>query len=172
MQREYQYRPRWATIIFGSLFFGACAIVLALKASGNHRGLILDGLVELSPAGATIFYWVLAASSVCFVVLSGLLVFIRLFQPQRIAFTDTCLIVPRSRFSRNERSIPFRDIRALIPSAVLRQRNLKIVYEGGSFNLASGLLPHNDDFDALHDFLAEAVNMARPVGDRSMDSSN
>ena len=148
------------------------AIVL-LKASGNHRGLILNGLVELSPAGATIFYWVLAASSVCFVVLCGLQAFIRLFQRQRIAFTDTCLIVPRSRFfSTTERSIPFSDIRELVPSTVYRQRFLKIVYEGGSFNLASALSPRNDDFDAIQYFFADAINGARPTGDRIWHPSN
>ena len=41
MERQYDYRPKWMVILLCGLFFGACALVLAGKANGNDRGLII-----------------------------------------------------------------------------------------------------------------------------------
>src|SRR5262245_11917941 len=106
MERQYNYRPKWAIIIFCALFFGACALVLGAKANGNERGLIINGIFELSAEGATVFYWVLAALSVGFVVISGFLAIVRLMVHQRIALSATCITIPRSRWSAEEVTVP------------------------------------------------------------------
>jgi hypothetical protein len=53
------------------MFFGLCAAVLGHKASTNTRGLILNGIIEFSPSGASIFYWILTVSSLLFVLVAG-----------------------------------------------------------------------------------------------------
>ena len=53
------------------LFFGACAAVIGQKASTNTKGLILNGIIEFSPSGASTFYWVLTALSILFVLVAG-----------------------------------------------------------------------------------------------------
>jgi hypothetical protein len=161
MERQYDYRPRWTTIIFGALFFGACAIVLAIEASSNQRGMILNSMIVFTPTGATIFYWVLTATSVGFVIISGFLLFWRATRRQRIAVTDICLIIPRSRFSTDELSVPFGDIVEVSVFAVARQRSLTIVHKGGRFTLAASLLPKNQDFDQIYRLLTLAVEACR-----------
>ena len=67
MQCQYDYRPKWTMIVFCALCFGACAVILGAKASGNDRGLSVSGIIELSTDVATVFYWVLTVLSVGFV---------------------------------------------------------------------------------------------------------
>ncbi len=55
----FRYRPSPKVMVLSGLFFGACAAVLGHKASTNTRGLMLNGIIELSPSGASTFYWVL-----------------------------------------------------------------------------------------------------------------
>lgn len=164
MNRQFRYGPKWTVIVFCALFFGACAIVLGAKAKGNERGLILNGVIEFSPTGATIFYWVLAALSAGFVVVAGFLAVMRLALRQRIAFTETCLMVPRSKWSSEEVTVPFRDVLELTRAEASGQRFLTIVHPGGKFTLIGWMLPKKQDFDELWQGLSEGVNACRPHG--------
>jgi hypothetical protein len=85
--KEYDYRPPWKGIVFCALFFGAGALVLAAKANGNDRGLIINGIIELSPGAATVFYWALAGLGVAFVAGAGVLAIDRLTLHRRIALS-------------------------------------------------------------------------------------
>jgi len=58
-----------------ALFFGACAAVLGYKASTNTKGLILNGIIEFSPAGASTFFCVLTVFSLLFVLVAGWTIF-------------------------------------------------------------------------------------------------
>src|SRR5258708_35502731 len=149
MERQFDYRPKWTVIILCALFFGACALVLGAKANGNDRGLIINGIIALSPGGATIFFWVLTALSIAFVVIAGFLAIVRVTFHQRIAFTDKCLMIPRSRWSRQQVTVPFGDVLELSQSEVSGQRFLKIVYQGGKFTLTASMLPKKEDFDEI-----------------------
>ena len=51
--REFPYRPKWGMIIFGVVFFGACSVALGMKAADNDRGVVINGLIEFGPQGAT-----------------------------------------------------------------------------------------------------------------------
>src|ERR1044072_8583305 len=105
MEREYEYQPKWTVILACATFFGLCAAVLGNKARTNNRGLIISGMIELSVDGATTFYWVLCFFGVCFVLIACLLAVHRLTHRQRIVFTPTSLIVPKSRWSAEEKII-------------------------------------------------------------------
>src|SRR5258708_29914814 len=106
MERQFDYRPKWTVIILCALFFGACALVLGAKANANDRGLIINGIIELSAGGATVFYWVLAALSIGFVVIAGFFAIVLLTIHQRITLTNTSITIPRSRWSSEEVSFP------------------------------------------------------------------
>ncbi len=58
------------TMFLGGLFFAVCAAALGHRASTNTKGLSLNGIIEFSPAGASIFYGFLAVLSLVFVVLA------------------------------------------------------------------------------------------------------
>jgi hypothetical protein len=162
MERQYDYKPKWTVIVLCGVFFGACALVLGVKANGNERGLIINGIIELSPDGATTLYWVLTALSIGFVIVAGLLAVIRLTLHQRIVLAEACLTVPRSRWSGEEVTVPFADIVELSASEVSGQRFLKIVYKGGKFTLTASMLPRKGDFDEIYAAVTQGVKASRP----------
>ena len=162
MERQYDYRPKWTIIVLCALFFGACALVLGAKAHENDRGLIINGIIELEPGGATIFYWVLAALSIGFVVAAGFLAIVRLTLHQRIGLTETCITIPRSRWSSEEVAVPFGEIVDLSTSQVSGQRFLNIVYNGGKFTLTASMLPRKEDFDEICAAVSRGLKADRP----------
>jgi hypothetical protein len=162
MKRQYEYRPKWTVIFLCALFFGACALVLGAKANGNDRGLIIMGMIELSPGGATVFYWVLAALSFGFVVVAGFLAIVRLTLHQRIALTETCITIPRSRWSSQEVAVPFGEIVEVSRSEISGQRFLTIVYNGGKFTLTASMLPKKADFDEIYAAVSQEIKASRP----------
>ncbi len=162
MDRQYDYRPKWTMIVLCALFFGACALILGAKADGNDRGLIINGIIELSARSATVFYWVLAALSIGFVVAAGFLAFIRLTVHQRITLGETSITIPRSRWSGEETVVTFGDIIDLSSSEVSGQRFLTIVDNGGKFTLTASMLPKKDDFDEICAAVSHGVKLAQP----------
>jgi hypothetical protein len=161
MDRHYDYRPKWTTIILCGGFFGACAFILGREAQKNNRGLIINGIIDLSPRGATIFYWVLAALSVGFVVVAGFLIIVRLTLHRRIGLTRTSISIPRSRWSNEERVVPFAEILRLSQSEAYGQRFLNIEFIGGKFALTSSLLPSKADFKEICAAVNEGVQASQ-----------
>src|SRR5437763_1577389 len=106
MTREYDYRPKWMIIVLCAMFFRAGALVLGTKANGNDRGLVINGIIELSADSATVFYWVLTALSLGFVAAAGFLAVVRLAIHQRIVFNEASITIPRSRWSSEEIRMP------------------------------------------------------------------
>jgi hypothetical protein len=157
MQKQYDYRPKWTIIILTALFFGTCAFVLGASANSNDRGVIINGIIELSADSATVFYWVLAGLSIGFVVVAGLLAMMRLTVHQRIALSETSITIPRSRWSSEEVEVPFGDIIELSASEVSGHRFLKIVYNGGKFTLAASMLSRKEDFNDICAALSQGV---------------
>ncbi len=168
-EREYEYKARWSTIVVAAILFGAAAIVLAAKAESNDRGLVINGIVELSTDGATLFYTVLSAVSIVFVILAGILACLRIAAPQRVALTRESVVVPRSSWSRRETSVGFRDITGLSVSEVYGQRFLKVLHAHGKVTLAASMLPRREDFDDICGEIAARVEAAR---DPALQSSS
>jgi hypothetical protein len=161
VQRQYDYRPKWITIILCGIFFGACAFVLGATARSNVRGLSFNGMIELSASGATVFYWVLTLLSIGFVVLAGCLAMVRLTLHQRITLTDTSITIPRSRWSKEEIVLSFGEINELSRSEVSGQRFLGITYNGGKLSVAAAMLPTNDDFEQICAAVSHGVKASR-----------
>lgn len=157
MDRHFDYRPRWTIILLCVLFFGAGAAFMGAKAAGNDRGLILNGILELSPAGATIFYWVISALCLAFVALAAVMAVVRLMIPQRITLSEKSITVPRSRWSSEEVVIPYATISECNLSEVSGQRFVKIVHPGGTVTLTASMLPRNEDFDEICSALRQAA---------------
>lgn len=161
IERQYEYKPKLSTIVLGALFFGLCAAVLGAKANANNRGVTINGLIELDADGATTFYWVLAALSAGFVAASGALLVMRIGNPQRVALTRDSLLVPRSRWSKEEQGIDYRDIDGFSTSEVNGQRFLTIHHSTGKVNLAASMLPAKEDLDEIRKELMARIEMAR-----------
>jgi hypothetical protein len=163
-EREYTYKPRWTVILACAAFFGLAAGILGIKAWSNDRGLLINGIIELSADAATVFYWILCALGVGFVAVAVLLACHRLLYRQRIAFTATSLIVPKSRWSSEESIIEYNAVVGLAMEKVSGQQFLRIMHTKGKHTITASLLPSQADFEEVCALLAERVRIARPVG--------
>jgi hypothetical protein len=144
-------------ILLCIIAFGLASVFFGARAQSNDRGLIINGVIELSADGATVFYWVLFCLSVGFVLMTAALIFHRLTYRQRIAFTQSSIIVPKSRWSKEEHTIKYSEIKSITASKVNSQRFLNVIFAGGKFTIASSMLPSKTDFDEAYELLAKKV---------------
>ena len=158
--REFAYRPRWSVIVGGALFFSACFFVLRSQAASNNRGLVINGLIELSPANATRFYVSLCWLSFGFVAISIFLLMVRLTNAQKLRLTNDGLHAPKRAWSRQPMFIAYTDVLSMETVRVSRQTFLKIVHSRGKLNVAGSMLESQDAFDQFGDALAQRVNAA------------
>lgn len=158
IEKEYPYKPSWLMISICGLGFSLAGLVLGYKAYTNDRGLIINGLIEFSEGNASIFYWVLAGLSVGFVGICLALIFHRLKYNQRIAFGDTGLLVPLSRFSSQEKTIDYKDIIRLEITNVSGQKFLNIYHSGEKYIVNYNMLPSKSAFEELTEILNRKIN--------------
>ncbi|WP_395752908.1 hypothetical protein [Prosthecobacter sp.] len=71
-QQAFPCRPPYIALILALLLFGVGAAFMGHEAMYNTRGLIINGIIHLGPAGATNFYWLIALASGAFVVIAVL----------------------------------------------------------------------------------------------------
>jgi len=152
------YRPRWTPLIFGAVFFSFCAAILAWQAATNERGLILNGIITLSPHGASAFYWVLAGLSSLFVMLEVVLAFARIRGSAFLELTADTLVIPRGFAGRKFRRIPYAEIVAISEFSVTGTKSLGIRTVTGQYWVAAGVLPSNEDYEALKRFLISTAS--------------
>jgi hypothetical protein len=164
--REYDYKPKWTLIVLGTILSGLCAVILGSKAANNDRGLIIYHVIELGPDGATVFFWILTACSLGFVVMAAFLVYHRVTFQQRLVFGPAALTVPASRWSREEKEIAYRDIQALSSATISGQRFLYITHSGGKHTITASMLPSKAAFEEVCQLLAERVRESLPAGQR------
>ncbi len=154
---RYAYRPNPLWMALGAAFFAVCAVFLGLEAANNDRGLILNGVIELSTRGATIFYWTLAGASAAFVAAGLAGAVAGLVSPQHVTLTATDLSAPRSAFSRRPTVVALADVHGLEIQQVQQQRFLTIRHRGGKLAINRSFLPDAAAFDALCEALAARV---------------
>ena len=99
---RYPYKPKITVILLSMLFFVGCTLVLANVARTNDRGLILDKVIEFSPEGATIFYWVLTVASALFVLIAIMVIYTGLTTDKEIILTENDITAPRSGLSKKK----------------------------------------------------------------------
>ncbi len=158
--REYQYKPPWTTILLCVLFFGACAIGGAFAARSN-RGLLIEGIIPLSPQGAAIFWWIMTALSLGFVLFAIRMAVHRVIHTQRIVLTPTEIVVPESRWSFSELPIPYSAITAVWETKNRQQRFLKIAHREGVSTIIATFLPKPTDFDDMRCLLVRRVEASK-----------
>lgn len=162
IERQYEYKPKWTVIILVAVFFGLCALVTGAQASRNDRGLVINGLIALGRDGATLFYWILTAASVGFVIAAAFLAGHRVAYRQHLVFRPNALIAPTSRWSRNEKEIAYRDVLGLSLTNVSGQRFLYISHRGGRYTITASMLPSETAFDEVCELLTAMVNECQP----------
>lgn len=154
---RFEYRPKPLTMALAALFFAACGAFMAHEAANNDRGLILNGVIELSARGATIFFVCLVVLSAAFVAGGVAGVIAGFVRPSYVTLTASELSAPRSPFSRRPTIIPLADVQGLELQQVQGQRFLNVRHRGGKLSINRAFLPDATAFDALCEALAARV---------------
>ena len=158
IENEYDYRPKWTVILLGVLFSAMACLFFVDKARTNARGLLINGIIELSPSQASVFFWILAGTSAAFVAACAFLIAFWSNTRQRIALSATSLIIPLSRWSAREISVDYGSITALKTTQVGRQKFLKVSHPNGSFTIAASMLPYPENIDEILRILSDRRN--------------
>lgn len=158
---QYSYKPKPWRVLLGAAFFAAIAVFMSNEALTNDRGLILNGLIELSVRGASIFYWTVAAVGSVFVAAAIPLFIAGLVSRSVITVTVTELAAPRTALSRHVIVIRLSDIKQVAVQTVQKQRFLKVHHCGGNLSIAQSMLPSATAFDELHAVLLDRSRAAR-----------
>ena len=143
-------------------FFGLCSALSVYPALANDRGLVIDWLVRLSPEGARLFYWVLAALAFLFVVAAALLAYMQITTALRIAVDETGILLPTGQWtSHRESHVAFSDIEALKRLEWKGQVFLYIYANGLRYTVAKDMLPRRGDFEEILSILEMHAHAAR-----------
>jgi hypothetical protein len=149
----YTYRPDAAKMLLGLAFFGLGAVFMAFQALTDHKAILIDGLIYLAPGQATTFRWVVAG--LC-AILSGaalLALGMALFSDHRILVGDEVIDMPKSMFSPQMATIPYRTIRSTRLTTVrvrgCEYRFLKLATARGTVTVNEAKLPDAEAFEAV-----------------------
>lgn len=165
-EREYDYNPRWTVIVLSGGFFAGCAVILAFKAANNQRGLTWGGIIELGPAGATAFYWVITACCCGFVVLAMFLAAQRLLLRKTLRLGTTGVTIP-NLWSSAETEIAYQDIQSLSTNTINGQELLYVTHRSGRATIAASMFVSKRAYRDFSEALAASVEQARrPPSDR------
>jgi hypothetical protein len=164
-----ELRRPYAQLTLAVVFFAACAAALAHEASTNDRGVVINGLVHLERGGADVFYAVLAALSVGFVVLGLVALWgtsrLRQF---RIVIGSKAVRVPPSPLWRpphREIEIPLADVRAIETNPPNAPTWVTIVTAARRYPIQARVLPPDWPPRAVADAIAARLRAkARPEG--------
>ena len=155
---RHPYKPKLIVFVLSIAFFAICAVVLSYVALTNDKGLILNRSLRLSESGADIFYWCLTGASIIF-VLFGTLALIKGSKAEReVLATQEFISAPKNGLSNKIITINYSDITDLRVQTVQKQRFLSIFHSGGKLSITQNMLPNEDAFEELMEFVASKVD--------------
>ena len=164
--QSFPYRTnRPFLMVIGALFFAGCAYFMYLKSQSNARGLILNHIVELSAADASLFYLALALASVTFVLMSVALLLLSLFARRFVEITPAHLSVPRGLFSLSNAIIPWESITGLRDIAMSGHHWLDVFHAGGKVRIAESMLGA-DEFATVQQLVRGTLDRIHRPGAR------
>src|SRR5262249_41749175 len=134
--------------------------------ASNDRGVIINRVIELERAGATILYWFLAAVSASFVLLAAFFLYHRLTYRQRLAFGSDALAAPVALLSRRERQSIYEEVWDWATATIEAGRVLYITHPGGRYTIEASMLRSDAEFEEVCELLAAKVQGARSAARR------
>jgi hypothetical protein len=130
---------------------------MGYKAAHNSVGLTINGIITLGPPGATVFYWVIAATAGCFVLLALMLAARRLADPRILEVGTDSLLLPFGWFRTRTSRIPYSEIQSVSEVVISGQRYFYVTAGGLRYTINASLFPDDDSYFAVRDFLSSHV---------------
>lgn len=155
----FRCRPSGKMIAVSTLFFALCAGAMVYQAVTNTQGLILNGIIELTPAHATIFYGVIALLSALFVVAGGWTIFTtRIHGVPDVILTQDSLSFPHGFPVKRAFLLPLQEIRGYQQTEVNGQRFLTLLTATKKYHIVLNWLDSQEAESALIDALNSRLN--------------
>jgi hypothetical protein len=151
---RYRYVPRLRPMLLAVVFFSVCLVFYVWRAWSNDRGLIINGLLELETAGATIFFATLGALSGGFVAIGLWALLVRLRGPSYLVLDEASLSIP-SRFGGKPKVARYSTMRDVQLLTVQGQSMLQITTDGRTLTVASIMLASDEQLREVGEALAQ-----------------
>lgn len=152
------YKPKLLIILLSIVATAGLSVGMGFIARTNDQGLIINGIIELSVFGATLFYWFLAAGCAVLSVLSILAVIIGLNSSKEIVVSEHGIRAPKSGISKKIVTVNFKDISETKIQSVHKQHFLYIHHPGGRLTIAQSMLPDKQSFEKLTEIVANSTS--------------
>lgn len=152
------YKPNKVIFTLVIVLFGACAGFTGNVAITNDRGLTLNRIIEFSPLGASIFYWVIAIAALVFVLLGFFALAKSIFSKREIVITNDSIRSPKSGFSKQDVTVHLSDITGIHIQTIQKTRILNIEHSAGTLSIPNSMLPNKALFEELISQLEAKVN--------------
>lgn len=157
----YAYKPRQIFIyVLGLLFFGAGGFVLFNEASTNRRGMIINHIITLDPASATLVLWCLFGAAILACVLAIFYVYRALTSAAVLTFSPDGLTLPGNAFSNHITTIPWNQIRNIREISVRKVRFLELFHAGGKITINEAMLPKGA-FDEVRNRILQILSLRK-----------
>ena len=153
--QTFQYKGKPFLMLLVIAFFGACAAVLVYAAQSVSGGLIINGIIELSASGATIFYYVLAAASLCFVLLGLLGLRNALAVTREVEIASDRISAPKGLMSKTVVNVPFAEVQDIRRYAISGQEFLEVVHGNGKLSIPKQASKNETECEAMANALIE-----------------
>jgi len=157
LPKSYPYRAKITTMLMCILFFALCAAVLGFKAVTNDRGLILNGIFTLSEQGASVFFWILTATSLAFVVMGLLLIIQRATGVLSLELTECELKIPRGFIKKTLTHVNLSEVTKISEMEVQGQKFLYLHTAAKKFCVNRSLMPSKKCYDEIKELIENIV---------------
>jgi hypothetical protein len=148
--KRYLYRAKAWIALLGWLLFGGGAVMFIYKALNNEVGLIIDGIIELSPSNATIFYWTFAVFSSVFTFFMLILLYDFLFGEKKyiIVYEDR-ISLPAGFRQKKVKEFYYNEIVDMTEINMGRQKFFEIKTTNDKANFGLSLMPNKAAYEEL-----------------------
>lgn len=146
---KYPYKMSWKNAVLAIVLFGAAFAVLTNLAMGNTQGLVINGIITLDPAGATIFFWSLAIASLIFVLMAVAGCIMSWTRPRFVEMTEEQILLPGNPFQGKVFPISYSDIIDLEEAVVSHQKLLYLHTHEKKHSLAAAMLPNKEAYEMI-----------------------
>jgi hypothetical protein len=162
-EQVYPYRAKPGRLVRGIILFGALGLFMLYTASGNTRGTVVNGIIQLRPNEATIFDYVIAALCLAFVPLGLFSLYVSLTRKPLLVLGPSGIAVPAG-IRKEKRTVAYADIRSIQHRAIRSQEFLTITPRTGkAISIAASLLPSKTVFAAVRAELTARAKAAQSL---------
>jgi hypothetical protein len=127
---EFAYRPKLGPVIAFTAFILGCLVFMANVAIHNDQGLIIDAFINLDTAGATGFYWLVAACCLWPLGVGVNAMRLSLQKDRHIVLSEKNLAIPGVLPGAPATIVPFNEMTGL--SLIENRRSRTLVVRHGS----------------------------------------